>query len=229
MRWALFAVAMSGIGVGSVNAEPTVTLKSDPFNEVLRESAEVSGIVVAGVQRHGSGDLSGVSLMADLPAGWAGGSVCVHVLSSDGLYEAESSYMLAEGWEGGQAQLGFPTTYTTMLETKTPGELAVRVSSGDCATPDQMMTIANWNDAQGRSPLSVLLNSFRADEVFAYLNDSAEAITCTRIESAGLTAFDQICELPAELRGPVTLMLYRIKNGKPARPTKVKLWAGAQP
>lgn len=206
----------------------SLALTGNPFNEVLRDAAEISGVVVAGVLRHGSAskDAGAVSLAADLPSDWAGSPICARVLSSDGLYEASSRYELDDAWEGGVATLSFPTVHGEFLTELVPGSVAVRITQGDCKAPGGRSTVALWNASPSAGPVFLMVNAFRADEVFAYVGDAAAPVRCEPLSLTGLTAFDHGCELPDGLSGQVDVALYRIVNGKPAEPVTIRLWLG---
>ena len=216
------AAALTG---APASAETRLALAGEGFNEVLRDAAEISGVVIAGIQRHG--DEGGTALAADFPAAWADATACVRVLTGDGLYEAANAYLLPADWAGGVAVLPFPTTYGDLLASAAPGTLAIRAGLGDCDGPPGASALAYWNAAPGSGPPTLLVNAFRADEVFAYAGDAPEATRCTPLTIGGLSAFDHACALPADLRGRVEVTLYRIVNGKPAPPAVTDVWLGA--
>ena len=208
----------------------SLALTGDPFNEVLRDAAEISGVVVAGVLRHGAAadNAGAVSLAADLPPDWAGSPICARVLSSDGLYEATSRYELDRTWNGGVATLSFPTIHGAFLTGLEPGAVAVQITQGDCQSPMDRSTVALWNAAPAAGTAVLLVNAFRADEVFAYVGDAPAPVRCEPLPLKGLTAYDHGCTLPEGLSGQVEVSLYRIVNGKPAEPATVRLWLGGE-
>ena len=216
--------------VTSAVADDRVQLLSDPFNEVLRNAAKVSGYVVAGVLRHreqGSSDTApAVDLAADLPPMWAGRLICTRVVSLDGLYEAENEYRLAEEWSGGVVSLPFPTVHSDLLASLAPQRLAVRVSEGGCATAPMEAAVAFWNVGEGSAPPALMVNSFGADEVFVYVGEDSAALRCEGIADAARQAFDFSCALPEDVRGEVAVTVYRLSGGNPAPPSTASVWLG---
>ncbi|MEQ6248122.1 hypothetical protein ABMC89_04450 [Sulfitobacter sp. HNIBRBA3233] len=212
----------------SAQADDRLVLKSNPFNEILRDTAEISGVVVVGTQRHGSRqpEQNELQLSSNLPAGWAGGTICTRVRSGDGLYEASNEYDIPSDWAGGNAVLPFPSAYQDLLATLEPNDLAVSISNGECASSPGETAIAIWNEATATTELSLLVNSFRADEVFVYLGDDPKAIRCEAMNDRAMSSFDSVCALPLEQNGMVAVTLYRISNGKPAKPSITQLWFG---
>lgn len=210
----------------SAQADDRLVLKSNPFNEILRDTAEISGVVVVGTQRHGvrKPDQDDVQLSSNLPAGWAGGTICTRVRTGDGLYEASNEYDLPGDWAGGNAVLPFPSAYQDLLATLEPNDLAVSISNGECASSPDEAAVAIWNEATATTELSLLINSFRADEVFIYLGDDTNAIRCEAMNDRAMSSFDSVCALPLEQNGMVAVTLYRISNGKPAKPSTMQLW-----
>lgn len=200
-----------------------MTPRGGEFNEVLREGAQISGVVILGALRHGTG--SPPSLMVDLHPDWVEDEmICARVMSADGLYEAENAYPLPSDWTDGRAVLDFPTEHDGLLSSLPRGGVAVWVEAGDCTRPSNSGALTLWNDG-GDAPPILLVNAFAADEVFLYVQDAA--ILCEPLPLAGLSAYGHACELPEGLSGDVELTLYRIKGGKAPDPTRTRLWLGS--
>lgn len=193
----------------------------DKFNEVVRESAQISGVVVAGVLRHGVGDTGDLSAAID-PT-WESEFICVRVLSGDGFYEAENTYVLPAQWDGGLAQFDFPTRHAELLSGLPEGAVAVRVTEGDCSQRQPSAALANWRGAEGGAA-ALLINAFAADEVFMYVG--TQAVACERIAISGLAAFDTSCALPDGLSGRVEITIYRLQGGSASEPSIVRLFLG---
>jgi len=210
-------------------ANGIVTLQNDPFNEVLRDTAQISGVIVAGVLRYGAAPAEGdqIVLSADLPSSWSGDSICARVLSADGRYEATNEYSLSQDWGGGVTRLPFPTQHGDTLARLPSEALAIQISSGDCHTQSQDTAVALWNPQDTPAVAQLLMNSFRADEVFMYLNDYPNVVRCNPLDSASMTAFDYVCSLPDGVFGEVEVTLYRVSGGKPASPSILKIWLGS--
>lgn len=196
----------------------TIALDGGQLNEIVRAGALISGSVVAGVLVRETGG-AGVSLRGYIPEDWKGQPVCAQVRSIDGLYEAIGQYTVPAGWTGGIAPLDFPTKNAALLESAAEDALAVRVTQGHCGEAENARTsVALWN-ASGMSRADLLLNSFRADNVFVYVGARETPVRCLPIEHPGRTAFDSKCPLDlAGLSGAVELEIYRIVEGKPAPP-----------
>lgn len=194
------------------------------FKEMLFDAAEISGAVVAGIQVRAV-EPPDIALSAFIPQAWAGASVCIRVVSVDGLYEAVNTYRVAEDWGGGVAPITYPTQHGDRLRAAARDGLGIRVSGGACDEKvSDEATVAFWN-VQSMEDLTLLLNSFRSDQVFAYVGDAAAPVPCQPLDLPGRTAFDTVCqlsELPAG--GRIKLELYRVKNRIPAEPVKVDLW-----
>ena len=122
--------------------------------------------------------------------------------------------------------LPFPSAYQDLLATLDPNDLAVSISNGECASSPGEKAVAIWNEATATTELSLLVNSFRADEVFIYLGDDPKAIRCEPMNDRAMSAFDSVCALPLKQNGMVAVTLYRISNGKPAKPSTTQLWFG---
>jgi hypothetical protein len=210
-------------------SDDNVTLRSDPFNEVLRDAAQISGVIVAGILRHGTApvDEDKVTLTANLPPAWSGSRICARVLSADGRYEATNEYDLSPDWAGGVTGLPFPTRHGEALADLPSQGLAIQIAAGDCGSPLYDTTVALWNPDGDIGEAQVLINSFRADEVFMYIDTYPNAIRCDALKAGGMTAFDHACILPDDVTGSVEVTLYRVSGGKPATPSILKLWIGS--
>lgn len=206
----------------------TITLRSDPFNEVLREAAQISGVLVAGMLLHGEAD-SAISLAAAIPPGWSGRSICVRVVTADGLYEAANEYEVSASWTGGVAELPFPTQHGDLLSTLAPDMLAVRVASGACDERQDVSALALWNaPTDGQGP-TLLVNAFRAKDVILYVDGRDDPITCRELDVRGMIAFDHGCALPPGLRGEVSVTVYRLDPGRQTSADQAVLWLGTPP
>jgi len=217
------AIAALLIAFASPAGAETVTLQvaNGQFNEIVRDSAQISGVVVAGALRHGKGPIAQLSVIPD--PSWEGEFICARVLSADGLYEAENAYAIPHGWSGGAANLAFPTQHADLLFELDAGAVAVRVTQGNCTVRNPDAALAIWRDADGEKA-SLLVNAFAAQEVFMYVG--SKAVKCVPLPISGLAAFDHSCELPDTLSGNVELTIYRVKNGSSPDPAKIRLFIG---
>lgn len=226
-----FAVFMSSLlslvsGLDALEAQG-IRLASDPFREELQPTARISGALVTGLQRSTGGQESETpEVRAYVPSAWAASSMCVKVVSVNGLYESANEYDVAADWPGGIAMLDYPTEHGRLLSRGATDSLAVRVARGSCAGAGEEISLAHWNSIGGE-PISLLVNSFRAESVFAYIDGLAAPVRCVPVELDGRSAYDTKCELPAEENsgsGSLNVELLRIVNKKPAPPTKLTIW-----
>lgn len=229
-------VAMMGLlpGVSWLAAQdaapPTIALDEDGLNETVREGALISGAVVAGVLVREAAD-TGISLQGFIPADWDEGGVCAQLTSIDGLYEATGRYTVPAAWQGGIAALAFPTEHAALLRNVPQDGLAIRVTPGTCGQgASDEFSVALWNTSE-LDRVDLLLNSFRADGVFVYVDDRDQPVRCAAIDHPARTAFDSKCTVALdELSGPVQLEVYRIVDGQPAAPDTLTIrLPGAQP
>jgi hypothetical protein len=205
---------------GFAQAEPSIALHNDEFNEVIRPAARISGAVLMGVQRRNLSDEH--DLRAYVPERWKEtGQLCAQVVSIDGRYEAVNTYDLPAGWPGGVEQLPFPTKHADLLGSQPEDGLAVLVSGRDCGTPSNgEYSVALWN-AQMPEQIELLINAFRAEQVFLYVEGRDLPIRCEPIKRPMRTAFDTTCSLLVEnLSGEVDLELFRMVDRKPAPPDR---------
>lgn len=214
------------LSAGSVAAQVDgkVTLQREGFKEFLHESANISGAVVAGLQRHGTGG-EGISLGAFVPADWAGSNACMQVVSIDGRYEAYGPYTIPKDWNGGLANLEFPTEHFDALQKIPQDGLGAMLSEGECAVRGSGgISVALWN-TEPDDTVYLMVNSFRADRVFLYLEGVGSPTICERLNLSSPIAFDTKCRLSLEEgNSPTEVELYRVSDGQPSKPTHVSIW-----
>jgi hypothetical protein len=209
------------IAAPAVKAE-TLALATEGFREELLPEARISGRLVAGVQHQGP-PAGAVSVAAYVPRAWAAGLACARVVSVDGTYEAASVYVVPADWAGGRATLPYPTRYGERLGRAPADGIALRLSKGGCDAPPEELAVADWNDGADRAP-AILVNSFQADTVFAYLGQTTQPIQCRPVELDGRSAYDMRCPLEGlSGEGSVTVDLLRVIDGQAAPKTSVIL------
>jgi len=214
---------LTHLGIDRASAD-SASLISDPFNEDLRSSANISGALIMGIQRQGI-DPNGIAVAAYIPQDWAGTNICTRVVSIDGLYEATNAYAIAPDWEGGMLSLPYPTEFQDQLAEKPLDGVGVYISQGACSarTAHDTATLASWN-AGPEDRLGVLINSFRADAVYMYVGNAPAPEICQQLPSGNRAAFDTLCPLNSGKGGKITLEIHRLVNRKPARPFQIDLW-----
>lgn len=208
-----------------------VALVSDPFHEVVREAAEISGARLVGLTAYGTtaATRGQIDVAARIPSEWKGGPVCLKVVSADGLYESLNTYQVADDWSGGGSPLQYPSKNAEKVGA-IPGELVSAVLlRGDCGNVTGEAAPVFWGDEQ-YGPLRLLLNTSRADETFLSFpahNEIAE-IACNPISSAARNAFDTACQLPEKLSylARIEAIALSFKNGEMGREEHMVLFPG---
>jgi hypothetical protein len=212
-------------GSDAISGElPEVKLLEADFEEFLRDSANISGAVVAGLQRQGS-IADSLELGAYVPVDWAGSNTCMQIVSSDGRYEAHGPYAIPIDWPGGYTSLDFPTEYLSELSLLKKDELGALLSKGTCSDrKNRGISVVIWNTMPAQK-YTLLVNSFRADQVFLYKEGQSAPILCDRVDVASPISFDTKCEIAlGKVAEESVFTVYRVKNGKPSSPTEVAIW-----
>jgi hypothetical protein len=205
-----------------------VALASDPFNEVLREAAQISGARLVGLAAFGANGPD-VSVSATIPSDWKGETVCLKVVSVDGLYESFNAYTVAADWAGGSITLPYPSK-TPDAVIAIPGEHVSGVLlKGDCASRSKEAAPVFWGQGQFGS-LRVLLNTARADETYLTFPDFPEHgdILCEGIVASARNAFDTACNIPDELAkfSELNAVALSFKNGEMGQEERIVLRLG---
>lgn len=211
--------------LASLGKAETVVLKD--WQETLREAAAVSGVVVVGAVLLPESRDPEPRLAAALDPDWTGRTLCVEVISADGLYQSRRLYDIAEE-PAGLTVLPYPTDYPDRLRAAAAGEISVRARLDGCDGQASLVPIA-WRPATDQTPSSVALqiNAFRADSVQIFVGDDpmAEAIACQPVDADVRTAFDTICSFDLPIPAPSTLSIeiLRVSGGVAAPPEFVEL------
>lgn len=216
---AAFAVIAS---LTALNAQ-SLELATVPFNEEVLPEARISGGLIRGVQRQGPPEEE-ITMAANIPAAWAGETVCSRVVAVDGLYEAANEYRVPQSWPGGQAAIPYPTLYPDKLLGVVQNAIGVRLSRGMCNGPAEELALARWNHADQASA-AMLVNSFQADAVYAYVGDATTPVRCAPVALDGRSAYDTRCPLgEVDASGATEVKILRIVKGKAVPPTSIILW-----
>ena len=140
----VIASALVGtVAVATVQAAEEIPPVGD-FKEVYHEAAVISGGVIVGVMR--SGPPSDVSpfLSAKLPTDWADVEICARVVSSDGRYQAERTYLVPSGWRDNVALMPYQTRFPDKLARYDSEHIAVAVSQGNCGARKARPCLTVW-------------------------------------------------------------------------------------
>lgn len=221
-----------------VAAEPTskVSLVENPFKEVLRSGAEISGARLVGLvstsEERPKGNSPQVSAL--VPKDWRGADLCLEVISIDGLYESRNTYTVAADWVGGPSELYYPSSHKEAALAYSGGQIAGLVARGNCAAPLQEVAPVFWGTQPEKSSiLYMLLNTARSEETFLSFPDlpEIENVTCELIQADQRNAFDTRCALPFNIsaHGHVEAVAVSFKNGEMGPDVSMHLRFGQQP
>ncbi|MBK0328406.1 hypothetical protein I5535_14040 [Rhodobacteraceae bacterium F11138] len=205
----------------------TLKLVDEQLEEHLdKNSTTISGAVLVGVQR-GGGQIERFDLSARLPDGFRD-QVCLKLVSANGRYSVRESYLYDNPDDTGPSPgepVGFQysTKHADYLKAQGAHGVAALVTSGACDSDHGTPTVAIWDDRTDAA-IELLINSFDADKVFAYVGDSSDSIACDRVRAESLSAYDTVCEIEKEdLLGRVKIEIYRYMNRKAAEPDEFRL------
>lgn len=227
------ALALFVPSIALADPASKVALVSDPFYEVVREAAEISGARLVGLTAYGAtvSNRGGIDVAARIPSDWKGSPVCLKVVSADGLYESLNTYRVANDWSGGSSPLQYPSRNAEKVGA-IPGELVSAVLlRGDCASATDEAAPVFWG-GERYGALRLLLNTSRAEETFLSFPAHGEfaEIACSPVSSEARNAFDTACPLPEELGRlkRVEAIALSFKNGEMGREERMVLFPGGE-
>lgn len=208
-----------------MNAEPAAVLQPiEPTVERFDPSVRVSGAVfVAGAMFRGdrlSEDRP--SLIARVPASWAGEKICLRGISLDGAYESQYIYSVPRNWDRERLDLlgfAYPTAYPDLVADRPGGGLGVTLSRGDCVLAPDEFLLGYWNEIAPQQPDSIILqlNALGADRVVVFVGDDphANAIPCMRTQNNASRAFDYLCNIPTDTveKFPIDVEIVSVRSG----------------
>lgn len=208
-----------------------VSLASNPFNEVLREAAQISGARLVGLTAVGVNGPT-PQVVATIPADWKNSEICLKVVSADGLYEAFNTYVVAADWSGGAVALPYPSKAPDEVVSIQRDAISAIMLKGSCATATKEAAPVFWGTGEF-SLIRVLLNTARAEETFLTFPDHPEIgdIPCEQIQIAARNAFDTACEIPEALSSldRLTAIALSFKGGEMGREEQIVLRFGESP
>jgi hypothetical protein len=157
-------------------------------------------------------------LWAAVPAAWQGSRVCLRLVSSNGRYTAQQAYRVADDWAGGVTRLRYETAYSADLQSEEFSSMAVRLTRGECGTVAAVYALTGWNTGYpAKIEKGVLLvNSFRASEVYLIDRATGKDIPCQPMGVDAQTSFDTKCPLPLEIltgAGRLELEINSVRRG----------------
>lgn len=196
-------------------------------DDVLLDEPRVTAeAVVLGLVRYGAagGDGTEAEILAAVPEGWGEAPVCVKVRTRDGLYSGRASFAPPPGWTGGDLAAMNYTTERRKLFDYPDDAVAVLATPGDCDAPVAELAAATWQAPEGATPegaAHLLLNSFRADEV--YLIVDGTEVACEPIDQGSRASFDTRCAIDqALLAGGADIVINRLRGGSADLPLTVR-------
>lgn len=215
---ALVAAATSASG-------QTLQLDREPFNETLRESAEISGAVVAGVQVRAKTPGSR-GLDPKLPSSVSNGDTfCLRISSANGLYDAENEFVVDTGQEPQEPMIDLAgiTRHGSFLQALEGQEIAAALAEGACDLEPTRFLLSSWGVASSTN-VTLLINSFRAETVIARLKETDEITRCQPVDVDVRSAYDTECTFDVSgLSDKATIDIVRYVNRQPSRPTAITL------
>ncbi|MCQ0971982.1 hypothetical protein MLD63_16285 [Paracoccus sp. TK19116] len=204
-----------------------LSLRTQPFNEELRASAQISGARFVGFATIAASLETGApTVTAHVPASWAAADVCLRVMSADGRYQSENAYTLGSDWQGGSLDLDYPTRFAGDL-AEFGQNLAVMLTAGLCEDPVAEATPVHWGGDATDMPLSIALNTARSDETYLFFPARSDLpdVLCTRSDADVQTAFDTLCPIPDNLLEPQLMeaVVVSFKNGELGSESALKI------
>ncbi|MCK0140524.1 hypothetical protein [Aliiroseovarius sp. F47248L] len=154
------------------------------------------------------------TILAALPPNARSTDVCVRVTTEDGRYFGNARYSAEAGGDSPMTLMDYVPLRPELRDYE-DAEIAVLAfpCSADSALTN--VAVASWRaddtDDLGQT-VTVLVNSFRADEAFLIVND-ANQVTCTPTAGGERAAFDFSCDIDvSEIKGGARIALYRMRG-----------------
>ncbi len=209
---ALFAI-FSGMSLAQ-----GITLEKAPFQERVSEYSKVSGDIVMGVMLTGD-EASGrePSIVTGVAPDWtdsgAASSVCVRLVTKDGRYEAENTYLIEPGYSGAEAPFPYEGDQADLLAERPAVAL---VKAGRCGDRSDTFIPVLWKAEPGAQPrtLRVYVNS-AGNPVSIAWGRSADAIAdCADVTELTGLKYTARCDvsldkLPSDAPARLTLFVAR--------------------
>lgn len=207
---------------------PMPRLDGDRFVERLAEQVPVSGLVVRGVLlEHGSiGPWPTISVF--VVSSQADDPICVRLVSRDGTYSADNTYLLPAMTTPGFVGLDLSKSqYLRQLDRPSEDEFAVLAHWGRCSDRNPgpaLVSTRSAAPAPAGAALRVLVNAEQATTTLLVEGlVEVKAARCQPIDEGRRTSFDTTCVVPnlpslAEIEG---LRIERRKFDQRQPPTRL--------
>jgi len=182
---------------GVAQERNTLILAGEDFDERFAPPTQFNRVPVAGLHIHAATENGTPVLRILVPETSASREFCVRAITADGFYESVNTYLLPDEFAGGVGLIPFGTRQPDKLAALDPRELGIAVLEGPCREGGRSQKIvpAFWNADPGavEAPVSLAVNSMRAERVFLYLGDTGEVIVCEAIDGPVRHNFDTVC------------------------------------
>lgn len=186
-------------------------------DEMLSEPRVTAEAVFVGLVRptNNAKDPGGdETILAALPPEARSTGVCVRVTTEDGRYFGIARYSADVE---GDSPMTLMDYVPKRPELRDYDDTQIAVLAFPCS-PDPALTnvaVASWRandtDELGQT-VTVLVNSFRADEAFLTVND-AKQVTCAPTAGGERAAFDFSCDIDvSEIKSGARIALYRMRG-----------------
>lgn len=191
-------------------------LSTSPFEEKVFARSEISGPLVVGLVQASPVTARDISIIAKVPTDWT--DLCLSVMTADGQYVAHNSFKVSGLTEADEAALDYPTDHANLLLAAAPGTVGALVSEGRCGSEGGNIAVARWRSGEAapvppeKIEALLMVNSFQADEVVAYVGDATDPTDCMPVTGAATTAFDMVCKV-ALLQGETKVEVLRLRSG----------------
>jgi len=216
------------VSAQAYSATPLRAELAGDFHETVQEDVAVSGSVVVGVAATSA--LSGEATLAGLVIPASEDSICLTVLSRDGVYFSRNTYRMPDGAMAGGGTLvvlPFDGTKERDLISHYPlGDLAVRASPVGCEQSSGTYLVAT--NGSEFDTIDVLVNAFGANAVYYRTADGAEA-DCDEFTEGRRTSYDYRCTIPVDVLGTGhrQLTIERERYGRPLGKVQIELQLGS--
>ncbi|NNL66530.1 MAG: hypothetical protein HKP30_09830 [Myxococcales bacterium] len=199
------------------------------FVETFQPDVGVSGNVVTGVMWDSAAAALPADELAIAPrAGVAGGTLCLHAVSRDGIYASRNEYRLPESPAGARVLLPYRTRHAEHLGTAGPTDLAIAATHGPCGKTAAGYYVAAGGATRSDDRVRVQVNSFGATDVFISLKHGdvwSEPDLCAYLSEGRRTTFDHVCGVDAERvrAGDVSVRILRERFGREQPPVEFRM------
>ena len=195
-------------------AQSTLPLVQESFNEKYNSNVPVSGRVIAGIMFRSAIDHHNELSIFLAPT--ESDLICFKVQSKDGTYYSSNEYKIPKSGISGSISPEYPTKYNKLLNEFDETELALLAFSGSCDSKQiDTILISARTQTDIQDDVVILVSSGRSDVFLITEQESGKKNTtkCKRIIEGKRTAYDTQCviEVNSLLEGTNELSIIRRK------------------